>query len=240
MDKEQNNVFNANPFIFGFMETKHKWLAIEHQHWNNHIFKNGNLLCKNRKKCHYITIYHVAFSLPHSICVDAFSEVLCTVHIVHSKNILNTDLLQTKIKMSWERNKSSAKLDCCSFDAHLMREIPDVYAITYTQHSRHIHSSIHSLDHNRFRKSLPFSLYKYVNKYISSFHVHFVGCALLNVSVCERSCIHSHSTLYNNIIKYGRWWKFILNLSHCVVLLHTLTHHYNSRNVFAVLSMFYL
>lgn len=75
------------------------------------------------------------------LCKCAFSIV--PVHILHSKNILNTDLLRTKIKMSWEKNKSRAKLDC-SFDAHLMREIPDKRAITYTQykHSRHIHSFI--------------------------------------------------------------------------------------------------
>lgn len=141
--------------LFEFIEKKLKRMAFKLL-WNNHILKNGNLWCNRRKKI-AIAIYTVSLSLSMRMCFCFVQEI--RAHCIHSKNILNTDLLRAKIKMSWERNKSSAKRwlfvrMLISWEKFLTSASPTQSAVIYP----FIHSFIHSRVHNGFLKSLPFSL----------------------------------------------------------------------------------
>lgn len=74
------------------------------------LFRNNHILKK------WIFMIQAA-NMPLQFTVSMYRQYIvfvCAVYtnLLHSKHILNTDLLRTKIKMSWERNKSSAKLDC--------------------------------------------------------------------------------------------------------------------------------
>lgn len=97
--------------LFEFIEkgSKHEWMGIQATLKQSH-FQKWKFMMQGEEKKFAIAIYTMWFYLCACACA--------LVHnCIHSKNILNTDLLQAKIKMSWERNKSSAKLDC-SFVAH--------------------------------------------------------------------------------------------------------------------------